>query len=184
MPSEGERRRALAFLTAPPALAAPLFAAARQREPSADWTVYYRLPDRYELGSALEAATAVSDKPMGSKLAFLRGIRRQRADLAVVLWTGDHRYDRMKVVALVSGARRILVCDECGDAFFLTGRTALRCLRHATWRPSWGSSELPFVVGLAAFAYRWTIGFGAGAAWLMGRLAWRRWDRARRIESA
>lgn len=180
--SEQATPRGAVFLTAPPALAGQILADVRRRHPTVAWTVYYRASESAELDAALRGVDARSDKPAGSKLAFLRQLRAQRFDLAVIAWTGHHHYDRMKVVGLLCGARRAIAYDEHLEAFAVGG-AGTAWLRHARWRPSLGGETSAWLVPLRA-AYRWTLGSLLGGTWMLARLAWRRLQRARRPGAA
>ena len=80
-PEAGPARGAV-FLTGPPEIGCRVLDDVRRRYPAFEWVAYYRLTDHYSLGSALEGFEAINDKPAGSKVAFVRGIRAQRLPFA------------------------------------------------------------------------------------------------------
>ncbi|MEM7202876.1 MAG: hypothetical protein AAF628_21640 [Planctomycetota bacterium] len=165
-PSAG--RRAVAFLTAPPELGARVMQRAREHFDVDDWTAYYRASEAVGFGSAFDGVEALSDKPPGSKLAFLRLLRESRFDIGVVAWTGHHNYDRMKAVALLSGARKLVACNERLEFVELAGWRLL-WVRHARWRPTLGDPHTPVPLVALRVAYKWTVGLAIGAGWLLLR---------------
>lgn len=160
------------FLTAPPADAARILAAAASRFPDVRWTVVHRERDADDarLGNALGEFEALSDKPSGSKLAFVRELRARRFGTAVVAWTGDAGFDRMKLVALLAGARRYLIYDERLESFALEGASLL-WIPHARVRVGLGAHERSLLLSLVGALYKWTLGLAFGGARLALRLA-------------
>ena len=171
MPSQGEN--ATLFLTAPPELGSKIVESVRERFPSMRWTVYLRAGDTSGLGDSTSGMEVFSDKPRGSKIGFLRRIRRGRSKLAVIAWTGDRSYNKMKLVGLLSAAQRVLIYNENLDSFFLDNNDGI-WWRHLQWRASGGLSLTPGIVSTVVGLYKWTIGLAIGATWLLSRLAIRR----------
>lgn len=175
--------RGVVFLTTPPELGREILADVRERFPDVGWTVYYRVTQREALADALDGLNALSDKPGGSKVAFLKGIREQRYDIAVIAWTRHHDYDRMKVVGLLSGAERHVIYNENLDSFDLSPRDPT-WVRHAQWRLSMGRGVTPALVSGLFLLYKWTIGLVVGASALtVKHFLWRvrsRWHTRQR----
>jgi hypothetical protein len=137
--------------------AAPLVAAFRTRVPvDAVVTVVAGDQDRALWRSEFAGCEVVPDKPAGSKFAFVRELRRRRFDLALVAWTGGDRFRPMRLVALLAGARRVLVLDERGRWFAARGLWPWAMCRHALRRLA-GTKADTCLRGLAA-VYRWSVG--------------------------
>lgn len=177
--------RGVIFLTAPLELSRRVLEHVTARFPGTDWTVYHRADQTGGLADLLDGLEAHVDKPAGSKWAFLRGIRAGRYDLAVVVWGGHKSYDRMKLVAMCSGARQILVYNENVDSFAIESGPDPVWLQHVRWRLS-NRPRKVVPLGVWLVVYRWTIGWVVG--WTLTLLtalrwelrAWRRKARARR----
>ncbi len=169
------------FLTAPTEQARGLIERARVAHPDAELVAYYRATDRAQLGDALDHVRAVDDKPRGSRLAFLRAIRAERFAVAYVAWTGANCYDRMKVVALLSGARHLIAVDAGGQPMPLRGMGLLR-LRRVRWRPAFAAPQSTALSSVLILLYKWTLGLLLGAAWILARFVWWRWIRRERSQ--
>lgn len=89
----------------------------REGLPDAQWTAFVRDDDRELLLPVLQGCVLRSDKPRGSKLAFLRALRSERFDVAFVAWHGGERPQPLKVAALACGASDLSAIDEAGRAF-------------------------------------------------------------------
>lgn len=171
MPNQDER--GAVFLTAPPEVGARIIENVRTRFPTTRWTLYLRANDASALASVLDGVEVISDKPTGSKIAFLRDIRRNRFDLAVIAWTGDRSHNKMKMVGLLGAARRYLIYNENIDSFYLDSHDGI-WWRHLRWRASGGLALMPALMSSAIGLYKWTLGLVIGGSWLVGRLAIRR----------
>ncbi len=167
------------FLTTPADLGIAILADLRVRFPNVRWTVYYRVTQRDALGDALADLDARSDKPGGSKIAFIKDIRQQRYKIAVIAWTRHHDYDRMKVVGLLSGAERHVIYNENLESFDLSPRDPT-WVHHAQWRLSMGRGVTPAFASLLFVVYKWTAGLAIGALLRASQLfLWRvrrRWN--------
>jgi len=168
---EGEH--GILFLTAPPEVGAKIAEAVKVQFSSIRWTVYLRENDLGQLREAVGGMEIASDKPSGSKAAFLAEIRRRRYDVAVVAWTGHRSYNRMKTVGLLSAAKRHLIYNENLDYFYLDGNDGT-WLRHLRWRASGGVAFSPSIINTVIGIYKWTIGIAIGSTWLISRLVYRR----------
>jgi hypothetical protein len=104
--------KAALFLTAEADSARALLAAWQMRHPEAQWTVFVRDDLRTPLASALAGCELRRDKAIGSRMAMLRALRRERFDLLVVAWQGGDRSEPLKLAAWCSGARRVIAVDE------------------------------------------------------------------------
>ena len=150
--------KVICFLTPAAAQDAPaLFALYRARAGAAAVvTVVAGDADRVRLQREFAGCEVVPDKPAGGKLAFVRELRRQRFDLAMVAWTGGDTFQPMRLVALLAGARRAEVLDERGRWFEARWSGPWPLCRHALRRLAAARSET-FLCALAA-VYRWSIG--------------------------
>jgi hypothetical protein len=123
--------------------------------------VFARDEDRAAVLAALPGADVRRDKPAGGKLAFVRRLRAEKFDLAVVAWQGGERIQPMKIAALLIGARRTIVVDRRGR------RSEVRWLLPWTWfGPALraGLATDPVLVVAAVCAcYRATVGLLVGA---------------------
>lgn len=150
--------RSVAFLTAPPEMAAAALRVVRERWPETAWVVYHRASDRAALGDALDGVEARSDKPAGGKLEFIRGLRAARYDRAVVLWCGHRQYDRPKLLALLAGARSAVAWVPGGE-FVALDRIGWKLLAHARWRPSLGGDGRgSFFASVLRAGYKHSLG--------------------------
>jgi hypothetical protein len=161
--------RVICFVTPPAGQpAAGLIEAFRARVPAgAAVTVVAGNVDRIAAAAGFPGCEVLPDKPAGAKGAFVRELRRRRYDLALVAWTGGERIRPMRVVALVAGARRVLVLDERGRWFEAGWSRPWSLSGHALRRL--GGMKFDDLLWLLAAVYRWTIGLAL--AWPL--LAWR-----------
>lgn len=106
--------RAVAFLTGDgDALLQPA-ALVRAKLPDARLVLFCRDDDRAVVHAAFPDAELRRDKPVGGRLPFVRALRAERFDLAVVAWQGGDRTQPMKLVALLAGGARTIVIDRRG----------------------------------------------------------------------
>jgi hypothetical protein len=160
------------FATTEAAPALALLAHVRQRHPGAAIAAFVRDEHRDELAPALHGCDVRRDKPAGGRAAFVRALRRERFDLAVVAWHGGERFQPLRLVALVCGARAVVAVDE-----------AMRERQVALLRPwTWAGHALRRLAQVravtllraAAACYRATIGAVVAAVWLWPlALRWR-----------
>jgi hypothetical protein len=68
------------------------------------------------------------------RLTFIKAARRSRYHTVAVLFAGDAGFGAMKVVAFLCGGRRLLCCNENGDAFEWRWSNWRTVIRHVTWR--------------------------------------------------
>lgn len=128
----------------------------REEHREATWTVFAHAAHLDRLATAFPDCVFRPGKPAGSRLGFLRAVRREGFDLVVVTWHGGERLEPLRVAALFAGARRTVACDERDHCFavgwylpWTWGRHALRRLvdvRGAT------------ILLLLAASYRATLG--------------------------
>jgi len=155
---------------APQALA--LLAHVRRRHPGAAIAAFVRDEHRVELAQALQGCDVRRDKPAGGRVAFVRALRRERFDLAVVAWHGGERLQPLRLVALLCGARAVVAVDE-----------TMRERQVALLRPwTWAGHALRRLARVravtwlcaAAACYRVTFGALVAALWLLpAALRWR-----------
>lgn len=151
------------FLTCERAAALELLAAVCARWLDATVVAFANDEDRAALQAAAPGIEFRRDKPPGGRLQFVRALRGERFDRAVVAWHGGERFQPLRVVALAIGCP-VLAIDERG-----------RERSVGWWRPwSW----LPHLVrrGLradalqvaraAAAVYRATVGLLLSIVWL------------------
>ncbi|HZN40929.1 MAG TPA: hypothetical protein VFD82_19140 [Planctomycetota bacterium] len=173
---------AIFFLTPAAADGAPALFAAYRARVSADAavTVVAGDADRVRLRSEFAGNAVVPDKPARGKLAFVRELRRQRFDVALVAWTGGGSFQPMRLVALFAGARRVEVLDERGRWFRARWSAPWPLLGHALRRLAGAKSDA-FLRVFAAF-YRWSIGLLLALPFLAWR--WLRLPPARADKSS
>jgi len=154
------------FASAPAAAAREPLAAILREHAGAAPIVYLRDRDRSGLAAVLEGRDLRSDKPGGGRLAFVRALRAEGAELAVALWLGHDEYWPAKALFLLARAKRKVAVTERGTLEVrLSSVPAL--LAHATWRrkhrvPSpYGRGGL--LRALLRWAYRATLGRVIGA---------------------
>jgi hypothetical protein len=149
---------AILFLTPAAAHDAPaLFAAYRTRVAAdAVVTVVAGDADRARMRTEFAGCTVLPDKPAGDKLAFVRELRRQRFDVALVAWTSGDSFQPMRLVALFAGARRVEVIDERGRWFAARWFAPWPLLRHALRRLAGAKPDA--VLRAFGWLYRWSIG--------------------------
>ena len=148
-----------------------LVLAKRLREglPQAKWTAYVRDEDRERLLPALVGCVIRSDKPRGSKIAFLRALRAERFDVMFVAWHGGERSCPLRGAALLAGAKDLVSIDERGRS------------RSVQWWAPWTWSEhlvrrmsqlrVLRVMRFCASMYRVTIGRAIHAVLLLPEVA-------------
>lgn len=162
--------RAVLFATTSRESAADLLRALCVEHAAATWIVFCRDEDRAALAASFPEVEFRRDKPAGGRLAFVRALRRERLDLAVVVWDGGERFQPLRLAALAVGARRTLAVDRRGRRH--------RVAWHAPW--TWGPhaarallATRPATIGrLLAACYRGTLGLlvaGLLLAWFRAR---------------
>lgn len=163
MPDECKQPHGVIFLTCPPEFGRGMLERVLHQFPHHRWTVYLRDEHREALASQLEGLELHRDKPTGSRLRFLWEIRQRHYALAVCAWQGESCFNRMKLVALLSGAARKLVFNENLDRFELRWERNPIWLRHLKWRLRGvrRSTALPF--GNLLKLYTWTLGLALGS---------------------
>ena len=167
--------RAAVFCTTDVSLALRMLARVRQRWPACEWSVYAGARYHAAICAACPDVVLVDDKPPGSKLAFVRALRQARYQLAVVAWHGHPHLDRMKLVALMSGAHRLVGCDENMEIIVLERGCAGACIRHLRRRRRLGTLSAMRLLVPVAWGYRATLGWVVGLA--------RSWSAARHWSS-
>jgi hypothetical protein len=168
--------KAALFLTAEAGPAAALLAAWRARHPDARWTVFVRDELRKPLLRELAGCDVRRDKATGSRLAMLRGLRRERFDLLVVAWQGG-RTEPLKVAAWLVGARQAVAVDERLREIELRWWWPWRPMVHG-FRRLRTMPALGWLRSCCAF-YRATVGWLLGSLWLCCWWAVARVQRAR-----
>lgn len=68
------------------------------------------------------------------RLSFIRWLRRSDYQMVAVLFAGDTGYNALKTMAFLCGRKRVLCCNENGDAFELTPTNPKAFLDHLLWR--------------------------------------------------
>ncbi len=163
------------FLTTDVGRGSELLQQVRREHAGADLHVFLRDGDRRTLAAQLAGCRLRRDKPKDGKLTFVRDLRRDRFDMAIVAWHGGAGVQPMRLVALFAGARRTLVYDASGG---------LRPVRW--WMPwTWASDAVRFIAGVspvtlarcAGQVYRWTVGVCVAGC----QLTWFAWRFRRRI---
>lgn len=157
--------KAAMVLTAEPDQAFSVARQLREGMPEASWLAFVRDDDREALLPALVGCRICSDKPRGSKLAFLRDLRRQRIDVAFVAWHGGERPQPMKLAILFVGAKDVTAIDETGRAFAVQWWAPWTWGGHAIRRL--GQMRVLRVLRLFASTYRRTLGALARAVVLL-----------------
>lgn len=171
--------RAVIFLTCPEEYARAMLRSVRMRWGGHRCTVYLRDAYREALAAELEGMELHRDKPSGGRLRFLKALRAQRFDLAVMAWQGDPAYNRMKVVGLLCGAKERHVYNENLDSFTIESGENPIWLQHVKWRlraRSSGPRGMPFA-GLLRL-YQRSFGWLFGGLAIALRFAWLRLRRA------
>ncbi len=135
-----------------------LVLARRLREglPNAQWTAFVRDDDREQLLPALSGCVVRSDKPRGSKVAFLRSLRAEGFDVAFVAWHGGERPCPLRAAALLAGARDVVAIDERGRSFSVQWWAPWTWSEHFVRRL--GQLRVLRVLRFCASAYRATVG--------------------------
>lgn len=135
-----------------------LVLAKRLREglPNAQWTAYVRDDDREHLLPALTGCAVRSDKPRGSKVAFLRALRAERFDVAFVAWHGGERPCPLRFAALFVAARDVVAIDERGRLFSVQWWSPWTWSEHLVRRLS--QLRVLRMLRFCASAYRATVG--------------------------
>lgn len=128
----------------------------RDGMPEAEWTAFVCDDDRETLLPALVGCVIRSDKPRGSKLGFLRGLRAQRFDVVFVAWQGGERPQPLKLAALACGAKDVVAVDEGGRSFAVRWWAPWTWAGHAVRRL--GQLRVLRALRLFANAYRATVG--------------------------
>jgi hypothetical protein len=128
----------------------------REGMPEAEWTAFVCDDDREALLPALVGCVIRSDKPRGSKLRFLRGLRAQRFDVAFVAWHGGERPQPLKFAALACGAKDVVAVDEVGRSFAVRWWAPWTWAGHAVRRL--GQLRVLRALRFFANAYRATVG--------------------------
>jgi hypothetical protein len=80
-------------------------------------------------GHASVSEVRVHDRTRGA-FGHLRALRREQFDGALVFFTGDPSYRKIKCFALFLGVRHTLVYNENNDCEFLSWRSWLALVRH------------------------------------------------------
>ncbi|MCB9881479.1 MAG: hypothetical protein H6834_06780 [Planctomycetes bacterium] len=164
MSHNGQGRKGVIFLTLPPDLGRGMLESAKMRFPDVQWTTYLRDEHREILGDHLAGMRLRRDKPDAGKLRFVREMRKEGYAIALVGWTGDPRFNRMKGVALLSGAAEKYVYNENLDSFRIEGGKNPVWLQHARWRLRSGRSRTGGVpLRRLLLCYKWTIGLLVGS---------------------
>ncbi|MBK9384696.1 MAG: hypothetical protein IPN34_07775 [Planctomycetes bacterium] len=143
------------------------------------FTVYLRDAYRESLAEELAGMELHRDKPTGGRLRFLKRLRAERFDLAVMAWQGAPEFNRMKLVGVLCGAKERHVYNENLDSFTIEGGENPIWLQHVKWRiraRSSGPRGLPFA-GLLRF-YQRTLGLLFGVLATTLRFTWLRLRRA------
>ncbi|MFO0985212.1 MAG: hypothetical protein U1E76_26365 [Planctomycetota bacterium] len=97
--------------------------------------VYLRDSFRAELEPHLQGFEVRSDRIRGRWLKMIRALRSERFDLAFVIFAGGSDHWKMKLVAFLTGARSLFVCNESGDFFEWNRSANLPTIRqHLAWR--------------------------------------------------
>lgn len=157
--------KAALFLTAAADPARQLLAELRRDHPDAAWQVYLDDELRRALADVLAGWDVRRDKPRGGRVAFVRALRAERLDLAVVAWQGGERFLPMKLVVLLAGARQTVAVDRRG-----------RRRRVCWWQPwTWAVPLTAAALGLdplvaaraVAAVYRGTLGLLLGTLVLL-----------------
>lgn len=148
--------KAAMVLTSEPEQALSVARQLREGMPEASWLAFVRDDDREVLLPALVGCRICSDKPRGSKLAFLMELRRQRLDVAFVAWHGGDRPQPMKLAILFSGAADVMAIDETGRAFAVKWWAPWTWCGHAIRRL--GQMPVLRVLRLFASMYRLSVG--------------------------
>lgn len=157
------------FLTTGREAARELLRRVRAAHPQARLCAFVRDDDRAALGADLAGCEVRRDKPAGGRLAFVRALRRERFDRLWVAWHGGERFQPLRLVALVAGARLVIAVDERGREravrWFLPWSWAGHALRRAA------ATDARTAARAAAGLYRWTVGAAvAGLALLAFRI--------------
>lgn len=162
------------FATAAREAADELLRLARARWPQAILVAFANDEDREWLAARHPTVELHRDKPPGGKLAFVKALRREGFDQALVAWHGGERFQPLRLVALAVGGP-VLAIDDRG-----------RERRVTWWQPwTWGPHLLqrglradPLQVArLVAACYRVTFGLVLALLWLPLRLLLVRWPR-------
>ncbi len=124
--------------------------------PNAQWTAFVCDENRERLLPALVGCVIRSDKPRGSKLAFLRGLRAQAFEVAFVAWHGGERPQPLKLAALACGAKDLVAIDDSGREFAVRWWAPWTFAEHAVRRL--GQTRVLRALRLCATLYRVTVG--------------------------
>ena len=154
------------FLTAERAGAVELARRVREQYSDAEIEAFVRDEDRDVLAPHLDGCAIRRDKPAGGKVAFVRGLRRERFDLLIVAWYGGERFQPLRLVALIAGARRVRAVDERGREGHVAWYLPWTWIGHVLRR----SSRLDALTVLrgGAACYRLTIGALIAAIGMLG----------------
>ena len=148
--------KAAMMLTTDGAAALQLAQKLRAELPNARWTAYVRDDDRELLLPVLQGCDVRRDKPVGSKLRFLRALRAERYEFVVVAWHGGERFPPLRLAALLAGAEDVQAVDERGRHF------AVRWWAPWTWAEHFvrrlGQAKLLRILRLCASLWRQSIG--------------------------
>lgn len=151
------------FLTCERAAAFDLLAAVRARWLDATVVAFANDEDRAALQAAAPGIEFRRDKPPGGKLRFVRALRGEQFDRAVVAWHGGERLQPLRLVALAIGCP-VLALDE---------RSRERAV--AWWQPwSWAPhlvrrglrADALQAARVVAMLYRSTVGLCVSIVWL------------------
>jgi hypothetical protein len=171
----------LVFLSAPPEIARVEFEAIRREHPESKLTVYVRQSHRDQYEDLLADCFVQSDKPAGSKRAFVRELRGRWFDEAIVLDFGQWSFSPARCLFFLARAQRKTVRTERGVFEFSLWQplTLLSHLLHRTKNRTGSVAGLPHGVPFPfVFAlYRNTIGLWLGVVWCGIEYGWRRMTR-------
>lgn len=153
--------RGLVFASGPRDRADELFEAIVAEFPRvSEWTVVHRELDGRDWRDAAERNGKgrrfawLSDKPVGSKKAFLRELRREGHAVRVVWFSGDPRFDPAKIAGFLVRGPRGWAWN--GREFRPLGW--LFAARRLAETKQWRSSAWERMRGVAYGAYRATLG--------------------------
>ncbi len=167
--------KGVVFLTCPEPFARSMLRSIRMRWGGHRFTVYLRDAYREPLAEELAGMELLRDKPSGGRLRFLKRLRAERYDLAVMAWQGDPEFNRMKLVGVLCGAKERHVYNENLDSFTIEGGENPIWLQHVKWRiraRSSGPRGMPF--GGVLRVYQRTVGLLIGVLTTGLRFAWLR----------
>ena len=144
------------FLTTEAGPALRLLAQLRREFPGEALVVFVRDDHRDELAAALAGCDVRRDKAVGGKVAFVRALRKERFDRIVVAWHDGERFQPLRLVALLGGARQVVAIDERGREWVVRWHAPWTWIGHALRRLS--HLRAVTVLRVVAGCYRATVG--------------------------